>query len=68
MTDVVTGTDAIRAALIARSRKMNLSFLARDLGIGVATLEEFAHGTAGLRPRRAQGARCYSVSWRGPSR
>ena len=43
-----TGTDVLREALRARIHKGYAGLLARDLGIGVAALDEFAHGKGKL--------------------
>src|SRR5262245_48885640 len=45
MAGSVTGTDVIRSALQARMRKINISGIARELGISVSELESFAAGT-----------------------
>jgi hypothetical protein len=45
-----TGTDVIREALFARSHKGHLAYLARDLTIGTAVLEDFVHGKGRLPP------------------
>jgi hypothetical protein len=51
MVEIETGTDAIRAALYARSRKANiLGTWAHDLGVPATTLEAFVSGHAGLAP------------------
>ena len=42
------GLAVIRAALLVRAKKGHLANLARDLSVGLATLEEFAHGRARL--------------------
>jgi hypothetical protein len=50
MSESRTGTDAIRAALYARAHKGHLAYLARDLTIGTAVLEDFVHGKGRLPP------------------
>lgn len=47
-TDTVTGTDVLRSALRARIKHGHAAPLARDLNIGTASLDEFAHGKAKL--------------------
>jgi hypothetical protein len=44
VTEIKIGTDAIRAALYARVRKVNTAGMARDLGIPSSTLDAFAAG------------------------
>ena len=49
MTDITTGTEFLRAALRARTRKGHyLSILARELSISVLALESFATGSGRL--------------------
>jgi hypothetical protein len=43
-----SGLALIRSAVLVRAKKSHLANLARDLGTGLATLEEFAHGRAKL--------------------
>ena len=43
-----SGLAVIRSAVLVRAKKSHLANLARDLGTGLATLEEFAHGRAKL--------------------
>ena len=43
-----SGLAVIRSALLARAKKGHFTPLARDHGLGTATLEEFAHGRAKL--------------------
>ena len=43
-----SGLAVIRSAVLVRAKKSQLANLARDLGTGLATLEEFAHGRAKL--------------------
>ena len=50
MKEIKTGTDAIRQALVARSTKVNIGGLARELGLSVAALEAFMYGRSGLAP------------------
>ena len=50
MIEIKTGTDAIRQALVARSTKVNIGGLARELGLSVAALEAFMYGRSGLGP------------------
>ena len=45
-----SGLAVIRSALLARAKKGHFTPLARDHGLGTATLEEFAHGRAALAP------------------
>ena len=45
---MTTGTDVLREALRVRIRKGSAALLARDLGAGTATLDEFAHGRGTL--------------------
>ena len=45
-----TGTDRIRDALRVRNRKINLTPIARELGVNNATLEAFITGSAKLSP------------------
>ena len=53
-TETVTSTDVLRQALRARAMHGHLGVLARDLGIGVMTLEDFAHGRGQLDGARLQ--------------
>src|SRR5262245_33108113 len=50
MAEVVTGTDAIRSALYARSRKYNIAGLAREVGCSSSELESFIAGRLHLQP------------------
>ena len=50
MTEIKTGTDAIRQMLAARNKKFNIAPLARELNISSGELEDFAYGRAGLAP------------------
>ena len=50
MTEIRTGTDALRAAVATYARKGHLSPLSRDVGVGVAALDSFAHAQGGLTP------------------
>jgi hypothetical protein len=43
-----TGTDVLREALRIRTKKGHTGSLARDLNIGIAALDEFAHGKGKL--------------------
>ena len=45
-----SGLAVIRSAVLVRAKKSHLANLARDLGTGLAALEEFAHGRAKLPP------------------
>jgi hypothetical protein len=51
-TETVTGVDVLRQAL--RNRAKHLGTLARELGIGIMTLEDFAHGRGQLDAERLQ--------------
>jgi hypothetical protein len=44
---MTSGLAVIRSALLVRANKAHF---ARDLGLGTATLDEFAHGRARLPP------------------
>ena len=50
MTEIKTGTDAIREMLAARNKKYNIAPLAKELNIPSGELEDFAYGRAGLAP------------------
>ena len=50
MNDIVTGTDALRAAVAARATKTNFAPLARDLGISSEALHGFPTGQTSLPP------------------
>jgi len=50
MNDIVTGTDALRAADAARATKTNFAPLARDLGISSEALHGFSTGQTSLPP------------------
>src|SRR4051794_14926029 len=45
-TDMTTGTDTLRAAL--RARKNGLTFISRDLGVALVTLQGFSTGSVSL--------------------
>ena len=47
---IETGTDVLRAALYARSRKVHPGNLARDLGVSPAALDAFTNSKALLAP------------------
>ena len=48
MTEVRTGLDVIRGTLRARRRAGHLAPIARDIGTGIADLEDFADGRRDL--------------------
>jgi hypothetical protein len=50
----VTGSEIIRQTLYARAFKGHLSYLARDLGVGVAALDSFSRGEGKLPPEILQ--------------
>ena len=50
MTEIKTGTDAIRTAVANRARKGHLTPLARDAGVGTAALDSFGRGEGKLPP------------------
>ena len=60
--DIETGTDALRAILVAR--RMGRASLARDLGVSNETLHAFAHGKGTLPPAVLQAL---AIDWSGGS-
>ena len=49
-TEITSGREAIRRAMLAMSRKENLAAVGRDLGVSATALEAFAASDAMLAP------------------
>ena len=54
MIEIKTGLDVIRGALLNRAKHGHLGTLARDLGVNVGDLEDFAYGRGSLPPATLQ--------------
>ena len=56
MIEIKTGTDVIRGALFNRAKHAHLAPTARDLGVNISALEDFAHGRGSFAAGEAAGA------------